>query len=90
MQVREESLSVLDGVLLPNLDLLFNQHLSNVVACCIYGAARCALQTRLFQCLCELASGAPPFPLSHAGNIGLVSFMAVYHQFEPKRIGSLD
>ena len=42
MQVQEEALMVLDGVLLPNLDLLFNQHLSNLVACCIYGAARCS------------------------------------------------
>ena len=39
--VEGECLLVLDALLVPNLDLLFNQHLSNLVACCIYGAARC-------------------------------------------------
>lgn len=36
----DECLRVVDALFVPNLDLLFNQHLSNLVACCIYGAAR--------------------------------------------------
>lgn len=42
-----ECLRILDALLVPNLDLLFNQHISNLVACCVYSAAKCVL---FFSC----------------------------------------
>ena len=38
--IEKECLLLLDAVMDPSLDLLFGQHLSNVVACCVYGIAR--------------------------------------------------
>ena len=37
---QEDCVWLMDLVLQEHLDLLFNQHLSNVVACCLYGIAR--------------------------------------------------
>ena len=37
---QEECMWLMDVVLREHLDLLFNQHLSNIAACCVYGVAR--------------------------------------------------
>ena len=37
---QEECIWLMDIVLQEHLDLLFNQHLSNIAACCVYGVAR--------------------------------------------------
>ena len=41
-ELEQESLTILDELLIGHLDICFNQHLSNLVSCCIYGAARFA------------------------------------------------
>lgn len=40
-ELQEDCLAILDKLLLHNLDLMFNQHLSNLISCCVFGAARC-------------------------------------------------
>lgn len=39
-ELEKECLTILDELLVGHLDIVFNQHLSNLISCCIYGAAR--------------------------------------------------
>ena len=39
-KLKEEGLRILEDLLDGHLDLVFNQHLANLISCCIYGSAR--------------------------------------------------
>lgn len=42
-KLEEEALKILDHLLVNHLHLLFNQHLANLVSCCVYASARFSL-----------------------------------------------
>ena len=67
-----ECLALLDKLLLFNLDLLFNQHLSTIIACCIFGAARKVI---FFEPSCWFLQGQANVTVSTVIASGIEAFL---------------